>query len=326
MWGEKISMLIKPVIDKQSYFDLMANALLIYLKGGIYLPLFKILNPTVKKALNDINVLVEALRDGSIYYDDRVKGFKAVKKFKNKVAKELQDMGAKYNARQKCYKISFDKLPSQLLIGIAQSDTQFSERIKLIQAFLVEAEENVDLITESMVFDDQLSTVLNEEGKEIQKTVRKLHVIEPELSPMQQQAMVEQYTNNVRTAIKGWLPGRMQSLRQKIQQLVLDGFRQDAIEKLLLNEYNAAANKAKFWARNETSLVLSEFKKQQYTVMGFTKFIWKTRKDSTVRDEHRELEGKIFSYDNPPVIDKHTGKVGLPGQTYNCRCVAIPVV
>ena len=213
-----------------------------------------------------------------------------------------------------------------MLIAIAKADTLFSDRIQLLQRFLAEVEGNIDLIVESMVFDDQLTTVLDREGNEIQKTVRHLHVIEPELSPSQQKAMIERYTNNVSTAIKGWLPDRMQSLRQRVQQLVLDGFRQDAVEKLLLNEYNVATNKAKFWARNETSLVLSEFKRQQYTAMGFTKFIWKTRKDSMVRDEHRELEGRTFSYDNPPIIDKRTGKTGLPGQTYNCRCVAIPVV
>lgn len=319
-------MLIKPVIDKQSYFNLMTNALLAYLRDGIYLPMFEIFSTRPSKAFNGIDVIVEALNSGDIYYDNRVGGFKAIKRFNNRVAKELQDMGAKYNAHQKCYKIAFDKLPSNLLVAIAKADALFSDRIRLLQRFLAEVEGNVDLIVESMVFDDQLATVLDQEGNEIQKTVRHLHVIEPELSPSQQKAMTEQYTNNVSTAIKGWLPDRMQSLRQKIQRLVLDGFRQDAVEKLLLNEYNVATNKAKFWARNETSLVLSEFKRQQYTAMGFTKFIWKTRKDSTVRDEHRELEGRTFFYDNPPIIDKRTGKTGLPGQTYNCRCVAIPVV
>lgn len=319
-------MLIKPIIDKQSYFRLMTNALFDYWRAGIYIPLLQILHNKRYVAYNSKDELLEALESGVVYYDNRAQGFRATKRFNNKVAKRLEDMGAKFNARQKCYKISFDKLPTSLLVAIAQSDAQFSKRIELIRAFLTEVEGNIELITESMVFDDQLSTVLSDAGQQIRQTVRRLHIIEPELSPMQRQVFIDKYTNNIRTKIKSWTPQQMQSMRQKIEKLVLDGFREDAVERLFLQENNKFASRAKFWARNETSLVLSEFKRQQYTAMGFTRFVWKTRKDSTVRDDHRELESRIFSYDNPPIIDKRTGQTGLPGQAYNCRCVAIPVV
>ena len=38
-----------------------------------------------------------------------------------------------------------------------------------------------------------------------------------------------------------------------------------------------------------------------------------------VRDEHQELEGETFSYDDPP-------SEGLPGQPVLCRCFAEPVL
>lgn len=49
---------------------------------------------------------------------------------------------------------------------------------------------------------------------------------------------------------------------------------------------------------------------------------WMTQKDSVVRPTHRKLQGKLFSYNDPPTtIDKygHT-HTGNPGTDWGCRC------
>jgi uncharacterized protein with gpF-like domain len=38
------------------------------------------------------------------------------------------------------------------------------------------------------------------------------------------------------------------------------------------------------------------------------------------------MNGKIFSFDNPPVVDKKTGRKANHSEDYNCRCVAIPAL
>ena len=45
---------------------------------------------------------------------------------------------------------------------------------------------------------------------------------------------------------------------------------------------------------------------------------------------HKELndrseKGEVFKFSNPP-IDSPNGSRHNPGQNYNCRCIAIPVV
>ncbi|MBT4932618.1 MAG: minor capsid protein [Rhodospirillaceae bacterium] len=45
------------------------------------------------------------------------------------------------------------------------------------------------------------------------------------------------------------------------------------------------------------------------------KYIWRTVGDSKVRSSHAELDGKVFSWDDPP-------EEGHPGEEYNCRCWA----
>jgi SPP1 gp7 family putative phage head morphogenesis protein len=114
-------------------------------------------------------------------------------------------------------------------------------------------------------------------------------------------------------------------MRVKVQKAILEGYRPDMVEDMIKKEYPKFAYKAKFLAQNETSIMLAELKKSMYTEMGFTEFIWQTILDGRERPEHHKLNGKIFSFDNPPEIDKRTGQRGLPGQTYNCRCNLIPI-
>lgn len=53
-------------------------------------------------------------------------------------------------------------------------------------------------------------------------------------------------------------------------------------------------------------------------------YIWRTQEDEKVRDLHRDLEGKTFNRDNPPVSGT-SGFRGNPGEPANCRCYAEPV-
>ena len=72
--------------------------------------------------------------------------------------------------------------------------------------------------------------------------------------------------------------------------------------------------------------MLAQIKKVHYSAMGFDSFMWHTILDARERPLHRMLNGKIFRFDDPPVIDERTGQRGLPGETYNCRCDLTPIM
>lgn len=57
---------------------------------------------------------------------------------------------------------------------------------------------------------------------------------------------------------------------------------------------------------------------------GVKKFRWvHTYTGNRPRLYHKnDLNGKVFEYDNPPIIDPKTGIRGLPGQLPYCRCIA----
>ena len=71
-----------------------------------------------------------------------------------------------------------------------------------------------------------------------------------------------------------------------------------------------------------TTIAATKLKKH-----GSKKFKWlHTGGSQHPREEHIAMNNKIFSYDDPPVIDSKTGEIGLPAQTYNCRCRLCPVI
>jgi SPP1 gp7 family putative phage head morphogenesis protein len=308
---------------RESYFKLIDDALFSYLWEGIYKPMFEIIGIKPMKARNDDNIIIDALNRGDIFYYEE--GFKAKDKFTNAQSKELEKWGAKWDKWEKVWKISLDKIPDSVKVALATSKIEAENKIKVLQDYLREVQANLPLIAESMIFNSEVITVLDEFGKEVKKSVKHLNVIEPYLSEEDKKELARVYTENVAYyTIKDFDINRIPKMREMVQQFVTQGYRLDKIEEYLQKEYGIMKRKAQFLARNETPILLAEVKKAHYQAMGFDKFIWKCIGDNRTRDLHRHLNNTTWSYDRPPIIDERTGQTGLPGETYNCRCTAIP--
>ena len=312
---------IKDFKHLESYTRLVEKQLFSDLWDMIYKPMFKILSI---KAVNDKNPIIEALDKGEIYYTDG--GFKARSKFSNKVSLALIKLGAKYNRWEKSYKIAIDDIPEEIWNAIKENIQDTQKKLTHINDFLADIELNLDQIIDTMLFNTQAETILDDVGNQIKRNVKHLNVIEPELSEEQTKEIAKNYTNNMQFYIKKWAKDKIPEMRQKVQQAILDGYRRDEVQRMLQVEYGIAERKAKFLAYNETAIMLAELKKVMYKEMGFTHFMWITNLDNRERPLHRELHGRIFRLDEPPVIDARTGQRGLPGETYNCRCQMRPIM
>ncbi len=314
---------IKDFKIKETYTKLVDKALFSYLWDGIYKPMFEILNIKPIAAKNSLNIITEALRDKKITYYDGI--FRAKSKFTNAQSLQLQKWGAVWDKREKGYRLPENRLPDELKVTLAEVRINAENQIKLLQGYIEQVELNMPYIVESMVFDNEVKTILDDAGNEVKKNIKHLNVIEPELSEQQKNEIARTYTENVRGyVIKDFAQERIPEMRRKIQELVLKGYRTDKVQELLQKEYGIMSRKAKFLAQNETTIMLAEYKKVTYKEMGFNKFIWRTITDGRERDLHKALNGTVWSYDDPPVIDERTGQKGLPGQIYNCRCEAVP--
>ncbi len=149
---------IKDFKIKEAYTKLIEKALFSYLWEGIYKPMFEIMDTKPVKAQNSLNIIIEALREGKIIYVDG--GFKAKTKFTNTQSSQLVKWGAVWDKREKMYRLPESKLPDELRVTLAEVQINAENQIKLLQGYIEQVELNMPYIVESMVFDNEVKTIL----------------------------------------------------------------------------------------------------------------------------------------------------------------------
>ncbi len=106
------------------------------------------------------------------------------------------------------------------------------------------------------------------------------------------------------------------------------GYRYETLVAEIQKSYGISQRKAKFLARQETSLLMSKFKQVRYQEAGSNEYIWDCVAGSSahpVRHFHLLNRGKIFRWDTGAPINAN-GDRKNPGQDYNCRCFAKPII
>lgn len=96
----------------------------------------------------------------------------------------------------------------------------------------------------------------------------------------------------------------------------------DQIQKQL----GVTRNRAALIATDQIGKLNGEVNRIRQTNLGIRRYRWSTSQDEKVRHSHRALEGQIFEWKNPPVVNPKTGERGHPGQPIRCRCSAIPII
>lgn len=97
------------------------------------------------------------------------------------------------------------------------------------------------------------------------------------------------------------------------------GLRVEVLQAKLLERGDVSESRAELIARDQTLKLNGAITKARQTGAGVSEYVWSTSRDERVRDSHRVLEGQRFSWSSPP-------EVGHPGEDYQCRCVALPVI
>ena len=84
-------------------------------------------------------------------------------------------------------------------------------------------------------------------------------------------------------------------------------------------------NRATLIGRTEAARSASVLVQARSEYIGAESYIWKTAGDWKVRESHRKLNNHEFRWDNPPLSDPPDHHAH-PGQIWNCRCVALPII
>jgi SPP1 gp7 family putative phage head morphogenesis protein len=103
------------------------------------------------------------------------------------------------------------------------------------------------------------------------------------------------------------------------------GARFPEIANHLMQTGNISKNRANLIARTETARISSSLTMVRAQHIGSEGYIWRTVRDSDVRQSHLRMEGQFVRWDSPPEVDP--GKHYHAGMFPNCRCfpeVVIP--
>jgi SPP1 gp7 family putative phage head morphogenesis protein len=304
----------KPVIFKNEYYASVEEAINAIFAEKIYNPLRRALKGTAVEILNNQNELIDAIIRGQVYYENgRFHG-----NFNSKISKALKKLGAQYSRAKKSWGIPRAELPMHMIGVLQQSDAKF----KQMSHEVIKVLDNVQL--DDLPLFNYANTI-ERIDTDFKKSLEGI-TITPKLTPDMTRVISEEWGSNLKLYIRDWAEENILKLREEVQLNALSGQRAGNLVKLLQTSCSESKNKAKFLARQETSLLMSKMRETRYASVGIRRYKWKTAaQDERVRPMHRELNNKIFDFSEPPITDKN-GNRNNPGEDYGCRCIAIPVI
>jgi len=295
-------------------------------KDKLFKPLARILSlkekEVIANAKTDYPNLTQALKSGKVtFYQGRIKG-----DFNSKITRELRSLGATYSRATKSYRILKAKLPKDIVATISVSESKMVKTLdKLTEAITgISSAKIADALDIDGLIDKNIYSL----DKKIGETLKDISV-QPKLTKSERAGFVKDYSENMKKHIVTFSDKQVKDLRVMVEKSYKAGNRKTELAKAIQKKYGVTQTKAKFLARQETSLLASKFKEVRYKEAGVTHYVWKTVAGSPkhpVRPDHKALDNKTFSWDNPPISNKKTGAKNHPGEDYGCRCVARPVM
>ena len=323
---------LTPLRDNDQDYEEIERRLRLLWKTELYLPLVKLLGMKSRTLQNaeDGTALLESIRSGRVqYYRGTFSG-----KLNASITRDLKALGAKWERKTGTFKLPKSSLPIEIRSAISTSVSSFQQTLSSIDRRLAQIlpEEIADKFKVADHFDKTLWKV----DKDFNGSLRNL-TLAPQLTKEQRERIADEWQNNLKLDIKNWTEKEIVKLRKDMQQSVFAGNRHDAAIAIIKASHEVSLNKAKFLARQETRLLLTKFKQTRYEDAGVEWYRWGISNNpiqaknaphikGQVRHDHGVLEGKEFKWNNPPITNTITGARNNPGQDYNCRCYAVPIL
>ena len=318
---------LRPVRESTADYEAMERRIKAAFKKLLYEPLLRELGmakKTISNANNGPSALIRAIQEGRVTFSGgRLKG-----KLNAELTKELRRLGARWDSKGSTFVFPSGRLPPDIRVAVDRSAAEFAKKMaaadKLLQKNLPEE------ISGKIHLEDLFDSTIFKVDREIARTLSGL-VVQPKLTAANRKKIAEEWQDNMELWIKNFTEEQIVSLRKSLQPKVLAGVRYEQTAKMIQESYGVTAKKAKFLARQETALLMTKMKETRYTDAGVHQYKWRcvTGTDAhPVRPSHKVLDGQVFRWDDPPVTTApdEPARRNNPGQDYNCRCAAIPIV
>lgn len=315
---------LKPVVHKDEYTELVEKEVNAFF-AEIFEPLFGLLPRADTRENASFSALRAALENGKLYYSGE--GFHG--ELSAAVSKELRALGAEFS--EGTFRITLNQLPLDLRMLISAAKTKAEDLHHEILNTLNAMEGAVPIAATGLTFTGAVDRIVQDLQKQFFESITAevdsgSLAVPANLTPEIERVMRETLTLNTDIEVKNFTAEQIAELRAKVQQNLFQGGRPDRLEGIIQTQFGVNQRKARFIAENETSLAVSKFREERYKALGSKEYKWSTSHDSKVRHDHKLLDGRTFFWDTPPVVDIPTGRRRNPGEDYNCRCVALPII
>ena len=313
---------LKPVEVSDFYIKQIANGMKRYFKENIFDEIFKILNDN--NVINSASDIISALKSGRIYYSNGA--FRTENIFSNRVASTLEAMGAKY--RYGAYYIERSLIPIEIENTLALVAAREAAKVAALNKLFLDLPSNLEKLTLDAFIEKAVDKTFKKFEIDLLKAAEEKKVPIISFEPIGKQAnkIAKDYTHNMQYWVKKWEAKEIIKMRQDVTKMVSEGARVPTLKKYFQERWGIWGHKAEFLAINESHLAGSVISATRYQGMGFTHFKWSRSSSKEKRELHKEYYGRVFAYNNPPVIDKDLNITGLPRQIWNCKCHIRPVI
>lgn len=319
---------IKPQPLHESDYDDIESQLKGFFFEQIFYPLLVLLKPhnaQVKKAAKEFKNagnagVVAALKAGKIQYTSGV--FSG--DFSSATSKELRKMGASWNKQTKTFALPANQLPPDVAAMAAEYANAAKAMHDELDKRLKEIGDQLAGIVEDAQF-DAMVTVGNVQ-KGFKKSAGDVLGANADLDEAGIEKLSKQYTENLKPYVKKFSDEMVAELREMVAANAEKGYRFDRLISRIQGRFDVSQTKAEFLAQQETAMLVSRHRRIRFEDVGVTRYVWRTSGKTSVRDDHKKLNGREFLYSDPPIVDSATGRRGNPGEDFGCQCVDDPVL
>lgn len=311
--------ILSPIREMPIYYEDIESEMVEIWKRELYQKIYSILNQKDDGVFeNSSSALAQAIKSGRItFYRGQFQG-----SFNASISRELRKLNAEWDKKHGSFRIPFGDLPEDIKTVITTSYDRWLREIKKINQAIDSM--SPEKIANAMSFDKLFDSTIFRIDDKITKQVSFI----PKLTKEQRAKISEKYTNNLELYIKDWTEKEIVKLRKMVKKSATGGVRNEFLAKEIEKRYGVSKTKAKFLARQETSLLLGQMREDRYREAGSEGYYWTCVVGSPahpVRPMHKALDGKYIKWSNPPVTDEK-GNRNHAGCDFNCRCTPRAVV
>lgn len=123
-------------------------------------------------------------------------------------------------------------------------------------------------------------------------------------------------------------------IRETLGEAEQKAWRVEVLRSKIQEDFGVTKSKADLLARDQVLKLNGQITQTRQQGAGIEEYLWTTSRDERVRGTpggkwpsglHYDLDGTRQRWDTPPIISED-GRTGHPGEDYQCRCTAFPIL